>query len=220
MILTTHYEGKKNDYNLPIHWNDVMLGQFQEIQKIERQKNTIGDIERMIKIICILCDMPEKEANRIPIDSIMKIQREIEGLLKEEPNAKLHNIIKMDGVEYGFHPNLSQMTLGEYVDLETYSKENATDNLHKLIALLYRPIVKKKGDKYAIEKYEDYDSESAEKIFLEKFNVDWLTGASVFFLNFGEELRKNIATYSPILMKHLKKKVLTQTSLEGGVGTK
>ena len=37
-------------------------------------------------------------------------------------HISLKNVIEIDGVEYGFHPNLDDITLGEYADLETFIK--------------------------------------------------------------------------------------------------
>ena len=43
--------------------------------------------------------------------------------LQKEENTELKTIIKVNDIEYGFHPNLEEITLGEYADLETYLKD-------------------------------------------------------------------------------------------------
>ena len=42
--------------------------------------------------------------------------------------------------------------MGEYVDIETFCKDSYK-NLHKIMSVLYRPIVKEKGTRYSIEEY-------------------------------------------------------------------
>jgi hypothetical protein len=58
----------------------------------------------------------------------------------------------MDGVEYGFIPNLDDMSFGEYVDLDTYLGD--WQNIHRAMAVLYRPIREKRGERYNIVPYE------------------------------------------------------------------
>ena len=41
----------------------------------------------------------------------------------------------MRGVEYGFIPNLDDMSFGEYVDLDTYIGD--WQNIHRAMAVLY-----------------------------------------------------------------------------------
>lgn len=74
-------------------------------------------------------------------------------ILQESANNKLKKIIILDNVEYGFHPNLEEITLGEYADIETYMKNGIEDNLPKLMSVLYRPITEKSGTNYSIKAY-------------------------------------------------------------------
>ena len=51
--------------------------------------------------------------------------------LQEKADTSLKRIIKINNIEYGFHPNLEEITLGEYADIETYLKNGLEDNLTK-----------------------------------------------------------------------------------------
>ena len=46
-------------------------------------------------------------------------------------------------MQYGFHPSLDDLTLGEYVDLDTYVGD--WNNIEKAMNVLYRPIEAKFG---------------------------------------------------------------------------
>ena len=74
-------------------------------------------------------------------------------------NTTLTMVLDIDGQEYGFHPNLSDLTLGEFVDLDNYCKD-IWKNMHKTMAILYREVTKKKGKKYGIV---DYDVEGLDR---------------------------------------------------------
>ena len=69
------------------------------------------------------------------------------------PNTEVNEIIEIEGVKYGLQPNLENMDLGAFVDLETYIKD-VDENIHKIFSVLYRPVKKQEGKKYIIEEYE------------------------------------------------------------------
>lgn len=97
----------------------------------------------------------------------------------------------MGGVEFGFIPNLDDMTFGEYTDLDTYITD--WEQMHKAMAVLYRPI-KKKGlnDTYEIEKYNGSITYSD---VMKHAPLDVVFGANVFFYNLGNELLKSTMNY-------------------------
>ena len=47
-------------------------------------------------------------------------------------------------VKYGLQPELENMDLGAFVDLETYIKD-VDENIHKIFSVLYRPVKKQEG---------------------------------------------------------------------------
>ena len=94
---------------------------------------------------------------------------------------QLINRFSYNGVEYGFIPDLDDMSFGEYMDLDTFIGDN--ENIHRAINVLYRPIKLKKGDRYVIEDYDTNTSEEAKN-----FPLDAVLGAIVFFYTLGKDL--------------------------------
>jgi hypothetical protein len=94
---------------------------------------------------------------------------------------------KMDGVEYGFIPNLDKMTIGEHATID--SLLGSDENLSLLMSVLYRPITKKITPFYQIEPY-DGDESKAE--LFNEVRMDVVTGAILFFWNLSKELLSNI----------------------------
>jgi hypothetical protein len=71
-------------------------------------------------------------------------------------NPILVNQFNHLGVEYGLL-DWDKITIGEFADLDVIATAPDADNkLHEILAILYRPIVKKKWKKNIIEDY-DYD---------------------------------------------------------------
>jgi hypothetical protein len=89
----------------------------------------------------------------------------------------------LGGQTFGFIPNLEDITFGEYVDLDNYMAD--TQELHKTMAILYRPITQRAGKRYDIEQYE-----SAEKYseLMKQAPMDVVLGATLFFYRLGSDL--------------------------------
>ena len=87
----------------------------------------------------------------------------------------------MNGKDYGFIPDLENMSFGEYVDLDTFMGDN--DNLHRAMNVLYRPIDLKQGQRYTLKEYDPDTSDEAKN-----YPLDACFGAMVFFYNLGKDL--------------------------------
>jgi hypothetical protein len=111
---------------------------------------------------------------------------------------------KLSGVEFGFIPNLNNISVGEWVDLDIY--QTRKDSLHKIMAILYRPIINKLGETYSIEPYDG--TEKYEKLMLET-DVQIFNSAMVFFYTLSKQLLEDLNTY----IQNQTKKSLTNKNL-------
>ena len=179
---------KKLNFNIPENWNELNLGRYMRIMKVLQSKEKLHEIEKIVRILNCISDIPKKELYGLDLKSIGKLGKHLTKFLGTEPNEELKHFIKIEGVEYGFHPKLVDMSLGEFVDLETYMN-NINDNLHLILSILYRPVTAKKNEKYRIEDYEP-NRESAD-LFKKHLTVDDFNGASVFFYDLGRQLMIN-----------------------------
>ena len=98
-----------------------------------------------------------------------------------EIKPQLINSFELNGIDYGFIPSLEDMSFGEYIDLDTFIGE--TENLHRAMNVLYRPIELKQGNRYFIK---DYDPDTNE--VAKDFPLDAVLGAIVFFYRLGKDL--------------------------------
>ena len=198
--------GKKTlRFNIPKTWNDLNLGRYIRTMKVLRSEEKVSELEKVIRILNCITDIPKKDLYGLDVKSVGKLGAHLTGFLESVPDDELKHFIEVEGVEYGFHPKLVDMTLGEFVDLETFV-ENLEDNLHNILSILYRPVTAKKDDKYRIEDYKP-DRERAE-LFKKHLTVGDFNGASVFFYDLGRQLSINS---KKSLIKKKKNKELVKT---------
>ena len=100
-----------------------------------------------------------------------------------QKKTEFKNRFILAGTEFGFIPNLENMSWGEYIDLEANISDVKT--FHKAMAVMYRPIIEKHGDKYKIEPY--VSSINYAEV-MEYAPLDIALGAKVFFWNLESEL--------------------------------
>jgi hypothetical protein len=122
----------------------------------------------------------------LPIANAKKLLNEVQDIILEDTSEFVQRF-KYDGVEYGFIPNLDDISTGEYIDLDNLMK-NENQNIHRIMSVLYRPITKKMGNLYEIEEYQ-----GSRKYSEVMKNVDHkiYKGAMVFFYLLSIELLAN-----------------------------
>lgn len=171
--------------SIPTHLSEVTLGQWQELQSyIEDEKDEQLISMKMVSVMCGLTYDDIRLLNKGVYDSLVN---ELVAVLKQD--VKWKQTFMLNGVEYGFIPNIDDISFGEYIDLDTFVKEK--ESLHKVMAILYRPISMRSFGRYDIEKYTG--KEDAE--LMKEIPMDTVNGALVFFYHLGNELLKHIPKY-------------------------
>lgn len=95
-------------------------------------------------------------------------------------------IVKIKGVKYGLEPSIQDMESGAFFDLDELVQGDVEVNLHKILAILYRPVKIKIGSRYEIKSYvkeSKSDKEAREKLFLHEFEFKHALGVVNFFWN-------------------------------------
>lgn len=168
---------------IPEELNEITLEQYIKFLALDSE-----DKEYHIKVIQTLCDGDVKFIKQFPLKVIKEAAEQLEKVIKATDQKKI-NIIKIDGVEYGLHPKMDELTVAEFADLETYQEE-FWNNIHKILAILYRPINQKSFGLYNIEPYEG--TQNRPELFLKKFPLVALQGFLVFFSTIANELPNDL----------------------------
>ena len=187
-------EGKVESFNLINSWADVTLSTWLQLIDFETGTKT----EEATETIAALSDIPKKLIKELSLSDVAVIMSKV-GELQQEQDTKLKRIIEINGVEYGFHPDLDSISLGEYADIEQFIKNGIDSSLPELMAVLYRPIKLKKNDIYIIEPYDGDIRLRAEEMKL--MSAEQVQSALVFFYTLGKVLSEIMPLY---LMERLK----------------
>ena len=143
----------KASITIPNHLSEITLKQYQDFVKIKSEDEYL----LQCKMIEIFCNVPYKDVLTIKLSDAEEITNTLNGMFSDKPN--LVQSFKMNGKNYGFHPDLQDMTLGEYIDVDTFIGD--WENIHTAMNVLYRPIKQRSGGKYIIE---DYNTDTKEQM--------------------------------------------------------
>lgn len=195
----------KVEVNVPSELSEITLGQYQKFVKL--YEGEVTEEFMALKMLEIFCGVRLKDAYQMRYKDIDGVVEVISSMLNQKP--QLVQRFKMGGVEYGFIPNLDDMSFGEYIDLDTYLPK--WDEIHRAMAVLYRPIKEKHGNKYNIVDYEVVDSEHYKSM-----PMDAVISSILFFYRLGSDLSKAMMNY----LEESKESRLVQylSSEKNGVG--
>lgn len=174
----------------------LTIGQHQTITQVKNGTK----LERLVSIVEALSDYKREEIEKWPISTLSQIGNDL--LQVADAKGEFHTLIEFKGQLYGY-AHMNNATLGEYIDLENLCKD-FQGNLHKVAAILYRPVKKHKFDnilynikqgirtvKNGVEdvfgwyEVEVYDNEKAKERheIMKDFPVHIIMGAISFFLS-------------------------------------
>tara|TARA_R100000781_G_scaffold114858_1_gene87265 strand:- start:1302 stop:1883 length:582 start_codon:yes stop_codon:yes gene_type:complete len=191
---------KQVKLTIPDNWCDITIGTYQKYVKIQEGKGS--DKNKMVKSLALLCGTSPFVVKKMAYKDLLEIMAIIKNMIDTEPNKdKFRKRFMFKDEEYGFCPNLSGISTGEYIDLESYCKE-PIENLHIIMSILYRKITFARGERFAIEEYNP--DEFKEELFKD-CPMDIALSSLGFFLTLGEELAKISHHYLKAQEKKLQK---------------
>ena len=171
----------KLNIKIPTSLNEITLRQYKRFLKIqESEKNTRFLNAKMIEIFC---DIRLDEVMLLKVSDAEEISNILTDLFEGKPS--LVTKFKIGKVEYGFQPQLDDISLGEYIDLDTFIGD--WNNMEKAMNVLYRPIIVKLKDKYNIEEYKVGTEQN-----LLDMPMDAVLSSIFFFWNLGLELSETM----------------------------
>ena len=187
-------EGKVETFKLINSWKDVTLETWLKLIDFETGTKT----EEATETIAALSDIPKKLVKELALSDVANIMSKV-AELQAKQDTKLKRIIEINDIEYGFHPDLDSISLGEYADIEQFIKNGIDKNLPELMAVLYRPIKEKKNDIYIIDAYDGDIRLRTEE--MKQMSAEQVQSALRFFFVLGKALSEILPLY---LMEKLK----------------
>ena len=174
----------KFELTIPSDLSEISLKQYKKFLKIRESNEDSYFLQ--CKMIEIFCNLDAKSVRLLKLADADKVVQILNKMFEAKP--QLIRTFKLGNIEYGIIPSLDEISLGEYVDLDTYMGD--WQNMQIAMNVLYRPIKEKIGDKYLIK---EYDVES--KDILQEIPMDVVFGSIFFLYNLGIDLSKAMMDY-------------------------
>ncbi len=177
------------EINIPSTLSEITLQQYKRYLKIIENNAEGENAERFIqlKMLEIFCNIPYSTGMQLRIKDINKATDHIASLLNAKQDLVQEFVI--GDTTFGFIPKLDDMTFGEYIDLDNSLSD--WNNMHKAMAVLYRPITKRIGKFYNVEAYRGDNYHEA----MELTPLNAVFSSIVFFYRLGNDLSQLMTNY-------------------------
>ena len=174
---------------VPNSLEDITVAQYRKLAQIDI---TQDETQWLKETVSVLCGLDESLVNKLSLTELEKIGTVVNKITNADTNdQELVKKIDYKGKRYGFHPNLSKLTVGEFADLETYCAAGFFEHINEIISILYRPIKQEHKDFYQIEEYTGDHFPN----HWDELKMDVVLGAVNFFLSIGVSLTNGLANY-------------------------
>jgi hypothetical protein len=184
-----------SDKIISTKYSDQTLGTYVDF--MAAGEDTVSQIQA-------ITGLKRDDIRKIDVTKIQKIVTAYANGLKNDEKV-FKQFIEIDGIKFGFHPNLKSMTFGEWLDLSELSK-NFPHQLPELMCILYRPVTAEINQQYKIE---DYDSDVHLKYApqMRKMNLANVNAALLFFSTLKNDLVNNTPEYLEKELERLKREI-------------
>jgi len=157
---------------------EMTISQYQNYQKYKE----LYDKEPG-RLLAMYLNVSYNELKDIPKPQVDFVQNYLTGqMMGAEYKDETHFKFTHNGTLYGLENDWAKLAWGAWVDLEVFTSDNLDENIHRIMAILYRPITEEGKKKYKIEPYKSDDIEDRAEIFKELPIKYWFGAASFFFL--------------------------------------
>lgn len=155
----------------------LTVKQYQEIQvqQLFNKKATPS------KLLSIYLEVDEKEIKNASKEQIAIIEKFVFNRLTKNVDNQIVFTFEQDGIIYGFENDWKKLAWGAWQDIEFLTTDDTTKNIHRILSILYRPVIEEKGTKYKIEPYDSETIEDRAERFKELPITIWFGCAQLFF---------------------------------------
>ena len=183
---------------LPENKSEITLGQYQKYVKLlDRDLDEYSFNRRKLEIFTDLSFQDTAKVTQVDFEFCLN---QIDKALNEEVGFIPR--FKLAGVEFGFIPNinditseemkyieaLDNLTIAEFVDASDTA--NKVEDLHKLMSILFRPITNK--DAFGNYSIAEYNGTKKYSELMKEIPLNVCDGALFFFINLSIELQNYI----------------------------
>jgi hypothetical protein len=181
-------------------FKEITLRVYYGITSLNTGDLTERELE--YKIVNLLTECPEKELKKLKFSDWLLIWEEAKYRISTmQGNADtIKPVIELNGIKYSL-PDVNDMTIGEFADLEVIqSAPDASKRLNEIAAILYRPVLKTRGNKVVVEEYDSDGFQERKALFMD-LPLSSIKSANSFFLQFVQHSLKNTVESLKLMTK-------------------
>lgn len=158
-------------------WKDISILQFQQLKGL-RDNLTEEQLEK--EMVSIISDITVFELNEMLAGEYEELRERAASVLSSKMGEKFRPVIEINGVKYAFEPRLSAIRMGQWIDIEALGIADGLNDLHTLMAILYRP-AKETPEGLEVEPYSSHTMRERAENFLYSMSIEDANSAAVFF---------------------------------------
>lgn len=180
-------------------WEDLTFNEVLQIQQI--LSADINETYKASNIIAVLAGVENDVIENLPINQFTSLANRLEFLSTPIPKVKHQDSYTVNGNEYKLAANITEISTAQYIDYQTYMKEEIPD-LARVTTVFFIP----KGHKYN-------DGYDVEEVYRDVSDMKYIDIEAIAFF-----LRKQFALYTMITadsLKHqMKKKKMSKKEIK------
>ena len=178
-------------YGVEYSFKDVSLRDYYRIKEVLQKPDTR---EAEFEIAEAMTGCPVDQLRKLKFPDWLLIWEEIAAQITtlSQNTESISPIIEFKDKKFGL-PKIEDLTIGEFADLDIIlSGGNAEGKMAEIAAVLYRPIVKQKGNTLILEDYNSAGFKERVEEF-QDFPLSGIRSANAFFLQSANSLLRNTA---------------------------
>jgi len=187
---------------IPTTWFDVSIEKFPLIYDIVRDKD-IDPIDREIRVISIMSDVPVADIEKIRIDKLKELIKTVNFVFKMD-FPKPVQMFRHNGYRWVVSYDITKISAGDFISISklTESEESIMANLPQLVAMFVKPY---KMNWFKLKEIEMSYEDRIKNI--QSMNVGVVYPLCVFFCKVIEDLHPIMEDYLVNQMKLMREKI-------------
>ena len=143
-------------------YRKLSIAKYDEAKKI--MEKDIDDIDKQVELIACLADMDIDKVYNLPLTKYEELVEKASFLLElPKPKNNFPNKLSIGDRKYSIMKNVEKMTAGQYIDLQTYMKNDMG------VAYILTTIIMPEGCEYNDGKY---NIDDLQKDIYNNFNIE------------------------------------------------
>lgn len=110
------------EINMVNQWDEVTISQFIQIQQIVGAN--ISDTYKSVNLISVLTGMSVDELESLNVNVYSRLNNQLNFLQTQIPKVTHKDVYEVNGTKYILKADLTQISTAQYIDYQTYIKEN------------------------------------------------------------------------------------------------